>query len=122
MAGKYRNVTEYMADQSDEVRALLVEMRSLIREVVPDSEEKMNYGVPAYSLIKGGKAECQVMIGGFKKHVGLYPHPTTLEHFAEQLKEYKTSKGTVQFPLDKPLPAQLIKEMVAYRRDVVAKI
>lgn len=121
MPGKYKNVEEYLNDQSEHARDLLLEMKSLILEVFPDAEEVMNYGVPAYRLVKGGKAEQQVMIAGFKKHVGLYPHPTTIEHFAAELKEYKTSTGTVQFPLDKPLPVQLIKDMVAYRRDIVQK-
>ncbi|SHJ81492.1 Uncharacterized conserved protein YdhG, YjbR/CyaY-like superfamily, DUF1801 family [Dethiosulfatibacter aminovorans DSM 17477] len=121
MSGKYKNVEEYLNDQPEHARALLLEMKSLILEVVPEAEEVMNYGVPAYALVEGGKAEQQVMIAGFKKHVGLYPHPETIEHFAKELKGYKTSTGTVQFPLDKPLPAKLIKDMVAYRRDMISE-
>ncbi len=121
MAGKYKNTKEYMADQSEQARKLLMEMKSIILEVAPESEEIMNYGVPSYTLVKGGKAEYQVMIAGFKNHVGLYPHPTTIEHFAEELKEYKTSTGTVQFSLEKPLPKQLIKEMINYRLNLINK-
>lgn len=121
MSGKYKNVEEYLNDQPEDARKLLIEMKSLILEVVPYAEEKMNYGVPAYAFVKGGKSNQQVMIAGFKKHVGLYPDPSTIEHFIEALIDYKTSKGTVQFPLDKPLPAQLIKDMIAYRRDMILK-
>ncbi len=119
MAGKYNNVAEYMADQSERAKQLLEEMKKIIYEVYPESEEIMNYGVPAYTLKKGGKAENQVMIAGFKKHVGFYPHPGTIEHFAEELKGYKTSTGTIQFPMDQELPKQLIKDMIRYRRQII---
>lgn len=121
MAGKYKNVLEYMSDQSAQSKQLLSEMKSLILEVVPESEETMSYGVPAYTLTKGGKMEHQIMIAGFKNHVGLYPHPTTIKHFKNELKEYKTSTGTVQFPIDNPLPIDLIREMISYRRDEIIK-
>jgi uncharacterized protein YdhG (YjbR/CyaY superfamily) len=55
------------------------------------------------------------MIAGYKNHVGLYPHPSTMKQFDKELSEYKKGKGSVQFPLDKPLPKQLIIEMIKYR-------
>lgn len=59
------------------------------------------------------------MIAGYKKHVGLYPHPTTMEKFTEELKDYKQGKGSVQFPIDKPLPCELIVDMIKFRKRLI---
>ena len=59
------------------------------------------------------------MIAGYKKHVGLYPHPTTMEKFDEELSEYKRGKGSVQFSLDKPIPKNLIERMIKYRLELL---
>ena len=79
----------------------------------------INYNIPAYALIKGGKRDQQVMIAGYKKHVGLYPGADTMERYCDQLKNYKQGKGSVQFPLDEPLPADLIAEIVKWKRQQV---
>lgn len=96
-----------------------MELRACIMQAAPDARELFNYGIPAYALVEGGKRDQQIMIAGYKKHVGLYPHPSTMEKFAGQLKGYKHAKGSVQFPLNEPLPAKLITEMIAYRRELV---
>ena len=61
------------------------------------------------------------MIAGYKKHIGFYPHPTTMEKFWDELGGYKKAKGSVQFPLTKPLPKELIKKMVKYRKELIEK-
>ncbi|MDP3831991.1 MAG: hypothetical protein Q8Q47_12015, partial [Ignavibacteriaceae bacterium] len=74
-----------------------------------------------YALVKGGKREEQIMIAGYKKHVGLYPHPTVMDKFDKELEGYKKGKGSVQFPIDKPLPKALIVKMVKYRMLLLKK-
>ena len=81
----------------------------------------MNYNIPAFALIKGGKREQQIMIAGYKKHVGFYPHSTTMEYFWDQLDGYKKAKGSIQFPLSQPLPKELIIKMVKYRKGLIDK-
>ena len=95
------------------------ELRQIILEVVPDSEELLNYNIPAFTLFPGGKRDQQIMIAGYKKHVGLYPHPTTMEHFESELTPYKRGKGSVQIPLSEKLPKDLIIKMVQYRLNLL---
>lgn len=112
---KYNTVEEYFNAQPENVKNALLLMKQYILEVVPNAEELINYNIPAYNLIQGGKREQQIMIAGYKQHVGLYPHPTTIEKFDEELKAFKKGKGSVQFSLDKPLPKELIISMIKYR-------
>jgi uncharacterized protein YdhG (YjbR/CyaY superfamily) len=118
---KNNSVEEYFNAQPENTRMVLVELRKCIFEVVPDAVEMMNYNIPAYVLVEGGKRDQQIMIAGYKKHVGLYPHPTVMEKFDRELEGYKKGKGSVQFPLDKPLPKELIKKMIQYRVDLIRK-
>ena len=111
----YNSVTEYLNAQPEQTRNALLELKDCILNVEPNSTELLNYNIPAYALIENGKREQQIMIAGYKKHVGLYPHPTTMEKFEPELTEYKRGKGSVQFPLDKPLPIELIERMIKYR-------
>lgn len=119
MAAKYDSVNAYIDDFPDEVRLKLYELKECILEVVPDVKELFNYGIPAFALIEGGKREEQIMIAGYKKHVGLYPHPTTMEYFDDELTKYKKGKGSVQFPLTESLPKELIIEMIKYRYQLI---
>jgi uncharacterized protein YdhG (YjbR/CyaY superfamily) len=112
---KYNTVEEYFASQPENSKQALYELKRYILEAVPNATELFNYGIPAYSLIEGGKREQQIMIAGYKKHVGLYQHPTTMEQFDLELSDYKKGKGSVQFRLDKPLPKELIIRMIKYR-------
>lgn len=118
-AKHYLEFEDYVADQPQACRAALHELRNIIRETVPDTQELFNYNIPAFTLIPGGKREQQIMIAGYRNHVGLYPHPTTMEHFDSRLSAYKRGKGSVQFPVGEPLPRQLIVEMVRFRLDMV---
>ena len=79
----------------------------------------MNYNIPAFALIEGGKRDQQIMIAGYKKHLGFYPHPSAIENFLDELKVYKVGKGSVQFPVSKPLPKDLIIKMVNYRKGLI---
>ena len=108
-------VDEYFNAQPENVKKALLEIKECILEVVPLAKELINYNIPAYALVEGGKRKQQIMIAGYKNHVGVYPHPTTMEYFEQELKGYKQGKGSVQFPLDKPLPKDLIKRMIEYR-------
>jgi uncharacterized protein YdhG (YjbR/CyaY superfamily) len=116
---KINSVEDYFNAQPEKVKNALLLVRQCILTVVPEAKELLNYNIPAYALIEGGKREQQIMIAGYKNHVGLYPHPTTMEKFEEELKDYKKGKGSVQFPLDKPIPKDLIIKMVTYRLSLI---
>lgn len=118
---QYDTFDEYIENQTDEVRTVLLELAECILEVVPNAVKLINYNIAAIALTKGGKREQQIMIAGYKKHVGFYPHPTTIEKFWNELDGYKKAKGSVQFPLSKPLPKELIKKMVKYRKELIEK-
>lgn len=113
----YQSIDEYIADQPTEVAAALEQVRAMILEAVPDAEQLLNYGIPAFTLLKGGKREQQIMIAGYAKHIGFYPHPTAIEAFADELADYKYAKGSVQFPLNKAMPEDLILRMVLWRKE-----
>lgn len=118
---EFKNADEYFEAQPENVRKTLLELKECILKAEPNATELLNYNIPAYALVKNGKREQQIMIAGYKKHVGLYPHPTTMEKFDSELREYKRAKGSVQFPLDKPLPKELIVRMVKYRIELLKK-
>ena len=116
---QYNSVAEYINAQPEQTKKALLELKECILKVEPSATELLNYNIPAYALVKNGKREQQVMIAGYKKHVGLYPHPTTMEKFEPELTAYKRGKGSVQFPLDKPLPKDLIIRMIKYRKELL---
>ena len=117
----YKSVEEYFNSQPEKTKNALLELKKCILKVAPNATELFNYNIPAYTLINDGKREQQIMIAGYKKNVGFYPHPTTMEKFESELIEYKRGKGSVQFPLDKPLPTKLIERMVNYRMKLLNK-
>ena len=86
-------------------------MRELIRKLAPDSVESISYAIPTFSL----NGKYLVYFAGFKNHIGLYPTPVGIEAFKEELLNYKKGKGSVQFPLNKPLPIALITKIVKYQ-------
>ena len=119
MAKEYKTVDEYIEDQTEEAQVLLRDLKSVILKAVPNATELFNYGVPAFTLVEGGKREEQFMIGAFRKHVGLYPHSTTIEHFSKELEPYKQGKGSIQFPFGSNIPKELIIKMVKYRKKLI---
>lgn len=105
------NVIENYINQFDEpVKSRLYEMRTIILTAAPQASETISYGMPAF---KQGKI--LVYFAGYQKHIGLYPHTSPIVQFAKELIKYKTSKGAIQFPIDKPLPKRLIQKIVKYR-------
>ena len=118
-AQAYSSVEEYLAAQTEQAQKALLELKECILAVAPNAQELLNYNIPAYTLMENGKREQQIMIAGYPNHVGLYPHPTTMEQFEPELKAYKRGKGSVQFPLNKPLPKELIIRMIQYRLDLL---
>jgi uncharacterized protein YdhG (YjbR/CyaY superfamily) len=110
-----KQVDAYIAAQPLETQRALKELRSCIWQAAPGVSELMSYNIPAFALAKGGKRDKQIMIAGYPKHVGFYPHPDVIDAIADQLAAYKFAKGSVQFPLNKPIPKALVIEMVKYR-------
>jgi uncharacterized protein YdhG (YjbR/CyaY superfamily) len=111
----YQTIDEYIEDQPKAVQNALNVLRECILKAAPDASETFNYNIPAFTLVEGGKRDQQIMMAGYPNHVGLYPHPTTMENFSADLSDYKTGKGSVQFPLDQPIPKALVVKMVKYR-------
>jgi uncharacterized protein YdhG (YjbR/CyaY superfamily) len=102
-------VDEYIASFPPGVRRLLKQLRAAIRGAAPQAQEKISYRMPAYAL-KG----TLVYFAAYPNHIGFYPGGVVAE-FRKDLSKYKTSKGTIQLPLDKPLPVALIRKIVKYR-------
>ena len=103
-------VDEYISKFQDEVQQILREVRQAIKEAAPEAEEKISYQMPTFYL-KGNL----VHFAACKNHIGFYPTPSGIEAFKEELSVYKGAKGSVQFPLNKPIPLELIKKIVKYR-------
>lgn len=117
----FETVDDYISNQSEEAQKVLKELRSIIKEAAPDAEEVLNYKIPCFSFIPGGKRDQQIMMAAYAKFIGFYPFPTTMEKFKDELKDFKQGKGSVQFPLNKPLPKELIMKIVKFRREEVLK-
>ena len=113
----FKTVDDYIDSQSEKAQLILHELRSLIKEAVPETVEIQNYKVPSFTLIPGTKPEQQMMIVAYAKYVSFYPFEATIDHFADELKNFDLGKGTVKFTFDKPLPQELIKRMVVFRKE-----
>lgn len=103
-------VDEFIAGYPPAVRRLLTEMRRVIRENAPGAAEKIAYGIPTFTL--NGNL---VHFSGYERHIGFYPGPEAIGAFEGELSEYKRAKGSVQFPIDRPLPWDLIARIVRFR-------
>jgi len=117
----YETIDDYISNQPEPARNQLQALRRIIREAAPDAIEVLNYKVPSFTLVPDGKRDQQIMMAAYAKFIGFYPFPSTIEHFEDELKPYKYGKGSIQFPLDKDLPEDLIKRMVKYRRAEILK-
>ena len=109
-AAKPKDIDAYIAGYPDEVRELLNEVRATIRRAAPDANEAISYGIPTF--VQG---ENLVHFAAFRDHIGFYPAPSGINAFSEQLSSYKSAKGSVQFPLDEPMPLKLIGQIVRFR-------
>jgi uncharacterized protein YdhG (YjbR/CyaY superfamily) len=105
-----QEVERFISRYPAEVQEILYKIRSIIREAAPDAQEKLNYGIPTFTL--NGNL---VHYSGFKDHIGFYPTPSGVEKFKKQLSKYEGAKGSVKFPLDQPIPYNLIREITEFR-------
>jgi uncharacterized protein YdhG (YjbR/CyaY superfamily) len=106
-----KTIDEYLAFQPEKVMEVLENLRQIIRETAPEAEEVISYGIPAYKY-----HGMLVYFAAYKKHCSLFAGNGALtEQMQEQLKAYKTSKGTIQFTVEKPLPDELVREIVKIR-------
>jgi uncharacterized protein YdhG (YjbR/CyaY superfamily) len=105
------SVDEYIAEFPPETQKSLRELRALIRASAPDATETISYAMPTFDLNGRHLAH----FAGYEKHIGFYPVPSGIEAFKEELKPYKSGKGSVQFPLGRPLPTGLIRRIIELR-------
>lgn len=108
---KPTSVDAYIAGFPKETQALLEQVRQTIKKTAPDAEEMISYQMPAYKY----KGKPLVYFAGYKNHIGFYATPTGHKAFEKELSNYKQGKGSVQFPLDKPMPLDLIARIVKFR-------
>jgi uncharacterized protein YdhG (YjbR/CyaY superfamily) len=105
------SIDEYIAGFPSDTQQRLRELRALIRATAPGATETISYAMPTFDL----NGHHLVHFAGYAKHIGFYPVPSGIEAFKEELKPYKGGKGSVQFPLDQPMPTDLIRRIVAFR-------
>lgn len=106
-----KSIDEYLKSQPDNVVEILQKIRSVVHGEAPKAEEAIRYGMPTFRVSNTNLLH----FAAYAHHIGFYPTPSAIEEFSEKLKMYKTSKGAIQFPLDKPIPYDLIKTMTKYR-------
>lgn len=106
-----QNVDEYIKDFPEETQNILQELRATIKKIAPEAEEMIGYAIPSFKL----NNVYLVHFAAFKNHIGFYATPSGNEAFKKEISHYKTGKGSVQFPLDKPMPLNLITQIVQFR-------
>ena len=107
---KFQTIDEYIKTFPKDIQKILESFRQTIKNAAPEAEEAISYQIPTFKL-KGNL----VHFAAFKNHIGFYPTPSGQKAFQKELAVYKSGKGSVQFPLDKPIPLSLIKKIVQYR-------
>lgn len=115
---KASSIDEYIAEFAPETQAVLQELRSVIKQVAPGAIETISYAIPTFDL--NGKH--LVHFAAYANHIGFYPTPSGIERFKVELGSYKSAKGSVQFPLDRPMPFDLIRQIVEFRVEEVRKL
>ena len=105
-----KSIDEYILKFPPEIQVILERLRKVIKESAPDAKEKISYQMPTF-VLHGNL----VHFAAFKNHIGFYPTPSGINAFKHELSSYKGAKGSVQFPIEKPLPYQLIREIVKFR-------
>lgn len=106
---KPKSIDEYILAQAESIQPLLDQVRATIGTAIPEAEERISWSMPTF-----WKGYNIIHFAAFKNHLGLYPGPIAIEHFAEKLAEHKTSKGAVQFQYSKPIPFELIAEIAKW--------
>jgi uncharacterized protein YdhG (YjbR/CyaY superfamily) len=103
-------IDQYIDSFSRDIQEILQKIRATVRAAAPDAEEAIKYGMPTL-VLKGNL----VHFAAFKNHIGMYPAPSGIEHFQSELTDFEVSKGTIRFPLDKPIPYNLIGRITQFR-------
>lgn len=106
----FKTIDEYILQFPNEVQEILRKIRKVIKEAAPEAEEKISYQMPAFAFHGN-----LVYFAAFKKHIGFFPTSSGISAFKHELSAYKGGKGSVQFPLDKPIPYELISKIVSFR-------
>jgi uncharacterized protein YdhG (YjbR/CyaY superfamily) len=106
----FNSIDEYIAAFPEEAQKILQELRAVIKAAAPGAEEKISYQMPTFAL-KGNL----VHFAAYKKHIGFYPTPSGIQAFKDELLTYEGAKGSVKFPIDQPLPLELISRIVKFR-------
>lgn len=112
MASKkvFTTIDEYISTFPADIQTILEKMRQVIQKAAPEATEAMSYGMPTFNL----NGRHLVFFAGWKHHISLYPIPAGDEAFQEKLSHYKRARGTIQFPLDKPIPYDFVEEIVTH--------
>jgi uncharacterized protein YdhG (YjbR/CyaY superfamily) len=105
-----KTIDEYIASFPEDIQTKLQKMRSVIQAAAPEATEKISYQMPTFYL--NGNL---VHFAAFKRHIGFFPTPSGIEHFMDEVWAYRTSKGTIQFPMDQPIPFDLVDKIVRFR-------
>lgn len=106
----YQTTDDYIEAQPEEVQEVLKGIRHAVHEAAPEAKEVISYQMPTFR-----QNGILVHFGAHNRHIGFYPTPSAIKAFEEELAEYESAKGSVKFPLNKPMPIELIKEMVRFR-------
>ena len=107
---KPKDIDEFITGFPPEIQQLLQQVRTTIKNAVPEAEEVISYGMPAFKL-----NGILVWFAAFKNHIGFYPFPNGIDAFKEELSKYKRTKGSIHFPFDEPLPLELISRIAVFR-------
>ena len=109
---KPKDIDEYIVSFPPDTQEVLKQIRTTIKKIVPDAEETISYGIPTFNL----NGTYLIYFAAYKKHIGFYPVPSRIEEVDKEFASFKTSgKGTIQFPLDKPMPLNLITKLVKFK-------
>jgi len=107
---EYVDINNYITEFPEEIRVILEQIRNTIHQAAPEAKEAIKYGMPTFVL--NGNL---VHFAAFKNHIGFYPAPSGIDTFIKELAVYRTGKGTIQFPIGKPIPFDLITKVVKFR-------
>lgn len=110
MKTDYKSIDQYISNFPISTQKILEELRAIIRESAPAASEKISYQIPTF--FQNGNL---VHFAAYENHIGFYPGASVIQAFGNELRNYKTAKGSIQFPIDQPIPLELIKKIVKFR-------
>jgi uncharacterized protein YdhG (YjbR/CyaY superfamily) len=106
----FSTINEYISEFPEEIQVKLEQIREIIQQAAPEAKEAIRYGMPTFVL--NGNL---VHFAAYKNHIGFYPAPSGIDAYLDELAVYRTGKGTIQFPIDQPIPLNLVKKVVEFR-------